>query len=61
MSLNNNLDQKSIQVNLLISQIVCEISKLYEKQIVLEKQKSAQEYKKASEKYDKQKSEIKKM
>jgi hypothetical protein len=40
---------------------VCEISKLYEKQIVLEKQKSAQEYKKASEKYDKQKSEIKKM
>ena len=61
VSLNQNLDQKSIQVNLLISQIVCEISKLYEKQIVLETQKSAQEYKKATEKYDKQKAEIKKM
>ena len=33
--------QKSIEINLLVSQIVCEISKLYEKQIVLEKQKAS--------------------
>jgi len=33
--------------------MVCEISKLYEKQIVLEKQKSSQDFKKFTEKYEK--------
>lgn len=53
--------QKAIEINLLISQIVCEVSKLYEKQIVLEKQKASQDFKKFSEKYDKQKGDIKQM
>ena len=51
--------QKAIEINLLISQIVCEISKLYEKQIVLEKQKASQDFKKFNEKYEKQKGDIK--
>ena len=50
-----------MEVKLLISQIICEISRLYEKQIVLEKQKSSQDFKKYSEKYEKQKSDIKQM
>lgn len=51
--------QKAIEINLLISQIVCEVSKLYEKQIVLEKQKASQDFKKFNEKYEKQKGDIK--
>ena len=53
--------QKSIEINLLVSQIVCEISKLYEKQIVLEKQKASQDFKKFTDKHEKQKGDIKQM
>lgn len=38
---------------------MCEFSKLYENQIVLEKKKASQDYKKYSEKCEKQKNEIK--
>lgn len=63
---NNKVDllvdsQKSIEINLLVSQIVCEISKLYEKQIVLEKQKASQDFKKFTDKHEKQKGDIKQM
>lgn len=53
--------QKALEINLLISQIVCEVSKLYEKQIVLEKKKASEDFKKCQEKSEKQKQDIKQL
>ena len=47
--------ERQIEVSLLVSQIVCEFSKLYENQIVLEKKKASQDFKKYTDKYEKQK------
>ena len=55
----NGASERQVEVSLLVSQIVCEISKLYENQIVLEKKKASQDYKKYSDKCEKQKNEIK--
>lgn len=58
-SQENGASERQIEVSLLVSQIVCEFSKLYENQIVLEKKKASQDYKKYSDKCEKQKHEIK--
>ena len=47
----NMVNSKAIELNLMATQLVHEISKLYEKQIVLEKQKSTNEIKKLKDKY----------
>ena len=44
--------EQQMEICLLISQTVCEMSKLYEKQIVLEKRKASIDFKKFSEKYE---------
>lgn len=58
-SAESGASERQIEVSLLVSQIVCEFSKLYENQIVLEKKKASQDYKKYSDKCEKQKNEIK--
>lgn len=54
-----SIKSKSLEINLLMSQIVCEVQKLFEKSIMFEKQKYSEDLKKCSEKYDKQKLELK--
>ena len=54
-SQESGASERQIEVSLLVSQIVCEFSKLYENQIVLEKKKASQDFKKYTDKYEKQK------